>query len=135
MCQRRVICQKICFYLLFLYFTSNFDILPYKSYPNNDMGCKSRPKLGCSQFAPDYATGRYLLTLVRITKSGTQFQNFFRNLNATKCRFLHQLFCILHLLFLVCQRKLAFAETLESCQQPWTNQTTDQTDYTTDQTN
>ena len=24
----------------FLYFTSNFDILPYKSYPNNERGCK-----------------------------------------------------------------------------------------------
>ena len=38
------------------------------------MGCKSRPKLGCSQLTPDYATGKYLLTLIRIPKSGNQFQ-------------------------------------------------------------
>ena len=63
MCQRQVMCQRICFYLLFLYFTSNFDIHPYKSYPNSDMGCKSRPKLGCSQLTPDFATGQYLLSV------------------------------------------------------------------------
>ena len=62
----------------FLYFTSNFDIIPYKSYPNNDMGCKSRPKLGCSQLTLDYATGQYLLTLVRISKSENQFQKNYR---------------------------------------------------------
>ena len=61
----------------FLYFTSNFDIIPYKSYPNNDMGCKSRPKLGCSQLTPDYATGKYLLILMRISKSGNQFQKIY----------------------------------------------------------
>jgi hypothetical protein len=55
-----------------LYVASNFGIIPYKSYPNNDMGCKSQPKLGCSQLTPDYATGQYLLTLIRISKSGNQ---------------------------------------------------------------
>ena len=61
----------------FLYFTINFDILPYKAYPNNDMGCKSRPKLGYSQLTPDYATGQYLLTLMGIPKLGNQFQKIY----------------------------------------------------------
>ena len=55
------------------------------------------------------------LTLIRISKSGNQFQKSYRlriflthnlifflnscNLNTTKCRFLHLLFCILHFFF------------------------------------
>ena len=54
MCEKRLVSENLLLFA-FLYFTSNFDIIPYKSYPNNDMGCKSRPKLGFSQLTPDYA--------------------------------------------------------------------------------
>ena len=99
-------------------------ILPYKSIQNNDMGCKSRPKLGRSQLTPEYEKGQYLLTLMRIPNSGIQFPRKFKD-NAFFWRkiyfhklffeFKHQtgnsfVFAILHLTFafLCASEKTAF---------------------------
>ena len=74
MSEKRHVAENLLLFAFLLYFTSNFEIIPYISHPNNDIGCKSRPKLGCSLLTPDYARGQYMLTLIKMSQSGNQFQ-------------------------------------------------------------